>query len=238
LGRALALIILFAPIIVFEYLVYFGTIPWIYRQKFFAAYAVAAFVGLAGILTMGRGSTRDRLAQFLKPITQILIVITVGAAIIVGNKRFLPELSDKPYLYTEQAKMIDKAVLSMKLFGSERTHHIFWAGTYPYYVEGTMIDALGKSDKAIARLPIDETLIWKGIRAVPGHSKYDLRETILRRKPDVIVDYTAWGRQDMSKEIEDSYRLIQSGGVSLCVKNELTVGLENLVRGSCPRKLI
>jgi hypothetical protein len=238
MGRALILIILIAPILLFEYLVHFGVISWIYLQNIVAVYAAAAFLGLALILIAGKKSAWPRASLILIPVTRVLLVVIVGGAIVVGNRRFLPELSGKPFSFAEQAKLIDKAVLATKLFGPGRTHHMAWAGTYPHYVEGTMIDFLGKSDKAIARFPFDESVGWNGMNGMPGHSKYDLRETILNRKPDVIVDYTAWGRQDLSKELKDRYRLIQSGSVSLCVKKELTAGLENLVRGSCPRKLL
>ena len=236
--RILTLIVIFTPIILFEYLIHFGLISWFHRQGFMMVYAVAAFVALLCSTYAGRIPALGGRVQLLLLLTRMLIVIVLGGAILVGNRRFVPELSGKPFSFAEQAKLIDKAVLSTRLFGSGKTHHLAWAGTYPYYVEGTMIDALGKSDKAIAKYPVDEAVAWDGTRGMPGHAKYDFRETILKRRPDVIVDFTAWGSQNLSKELKNSYTLIKTGGVSLCVKKELVVGLEDLVNGSCPARMM
>jgi hypothetical protein len=69
---------------------------------------------------------------------------------------------------------------------------------------------------------------------VPGHAKYDFKESILERKPDIVVERTAWGRQDVSSDMKDTYVLIKSDGVSLCVRRELAAGLQSLVQGPCP----
>jgi hypothetical protein len=236
--RALILLAIFTPIILFEYLIHLGIITWLYLQDFLMVYTFAACVTIAGLLLADRIPILSRGVQFLLPLTRLLIVVVLAGAIVVGNRRFIPELSGKPFSYTEQAKLIDKAVLATKLFGSGKMHHVAWAGTYPYYVEGTMIDALGKSDKSIARYPVDETVAWNEMRGVPGHAKFDFRETILERRPDVIVDYTAWGGQNLSGEINKRYTLIQFDGVSLCVKKELTKGLQQLVVGNCPNRLL
>jgi hypothetical protein len=236
--RALLLTVILAPIILFEYLAYYGIAPRLYNQNFLMVYTVAALAGLASLILAHRTPALARNVPLLLPFTRLLLVIVVAGAIVVSNRRFLPELSGKPFQFAQQAILIDKAVLSMRLFGPGKTHHMAWAGTYPYYVEGKMIDAFGKTDKAIARLPVDEAAAWNGMRGVPGHAKYDFRDTILKRRPDIIVDYTAFISQDLSKELESSYVLIKSDGVSLCVKKELAAGLENLVSGSCPRKMI
>ena len=237
-GRALMLIAIFTPILAFEYLIHIGLTTWLRRQDFLMVYSVTALVAWACLIYADRIPVLRRNAGLLLLFTRLLIVIMVGGAILVGNRRFVPELFGKPYSFAEQANLIDKAVLSARLFGSGKTHHVVWAGTYPYYVEGTMIDGLGKSDKVVARYPVDETVAWDGIQGMPGHAKYDLRETILKRRPDVIVDFTAWGSQDLSKEIKYSYVLIKSDGVSLCVKKELAAGLQALVRGSCPARML
>ena len=73
---------------------------------------------------------------------------------------------------------------------------------------------------------------------MPGHAKYDFRDTILKRKPDVIVDHLAWGRQDLTQELRDRYVLIKVNGVSLCVRNDTAAGLEKFEAGSCPTDLL
>ena len=98
-----------------------------------------------------------------------------------------------------------------------------------------MIDSLGKSDKRIARYPVDELVSWDGMKGVPGHAKYDFRESILQRKPDLVVERAAWGREDASPEMENGYVLIKSQRVSLCVRKALAAGLPALMlQGACP----
>jgi hypothetical protein len=69
---------------------------------------------------------------------------------------------------------------------------------------------------------------------VPGHAKFDFRESILGRKPDIVVDRASWFTQDVSPEMKDDYVLLKSQGVNLCVRKQLTTGLEPLLQGNCP----
>jgi hypothetical protein len=231
---ALVAVVASAPLVVAEYQVYQGDA---YLPYLLEIYMVALLVALVALRYPEKFRIPDRKVQLLIHIARTLVVVvTIGSA-IVGSTRFYHELRGKPTSFADQAELIDKAVLSMRLFGPGKTSHMAWAGTYPYYVEGKMIDALGKSDIAVARYPVDESIAWDGMKGVPGHSKYDFRDTILKRSPDIIVDYLAWGRQDLTPDLKDSYTLIKDQGVSLCVKNELAAMYENLASGSCPRNL-
>ena len=205
---------------------------WLYFLRFAPLLATAALLIPITARQVSAPSEAD--VHWRGDVARLLIVIATVGAIVAGNQRFQPELFLKPYSFSEQAFLIDKAVLERQLFGPGKSHHVVWAGTYPYYVEGEVIDSLGKSDKEIARLPIDQAVAWRGMRGVTGHAKYDFRQTILQRKPDIIVDFLKWGRQDLSRDVEGSYTLIQSGQTSLCVRNELAAGAKALAHGSCP----
>ena len=235
--RAVLAVLVIAPAAFGEYEVHHSAEFWL-REILQIAYLVGAFVCVGYLYYASRSSmvAAERKAQW-KTAAYALAVCVCAYAVVLGNDRFLSDFRDKPFLFSSEAKMIDKAVLAMKLFGAGKTHHVVLAGAYPYYVEGKMIDSLGKSDKVIARLPVDEAVSWDGMRGVPGHAKYDFRESILMRKPDVIPDRVAWGRQDVSPEMVDSYVYIRSDNVSLCVKKELIVGLKSLVVGNCPSRL-
>ena len=54
------------------------------------------------------------------------------------------------------------------------------AGTTGYFVQRPTVDVLGKSDRHIAKLPVQFFH--------PGHSKWDWDYVLLERQPDVIVD--------------------------------------------------
>jgi hypothetical protein len=206
------------------------------REWLLVAYLIALFAILA-LRYFRESPTSPIHSPMLTASLRLLLVAACAYSVILGNLRFSSDFTGQPFLFASQASMIDKAVLAMKLFGPGKTHHLVLAGTYPYYVEGKMIDSLGKSDKEIARLPVDEAVSWDGMHGVPGHAKYDFRMSILARKPDIIPDRVTWGRQDMSPFMVDSYRLIRSDDVALCVKKELTVGLESLVAGNCPSRI-
>jgi hypothetical protein len=228
-------ILISAPIIASLYQHYMGDN---YLEELLRLYAGAAFASLVSLHYADKWSIKGRDSQLLTQVTRTLLVVIACGAILIGNMKFVPELTGKPYSFAEQAKLIDKAMLANKLLGAGKTHHVTWAGTYPYYVEGKMIDPLGKSDWAVARYPVDESVAWDGMKGVPGHAKYDLRDTILKRKPDVIVDHLAWGRQDLTKELQDRYFLIKQDGVSLCVRKDTAAGLEKFEAGSCPTDLL
>jgi hypothetical protein len=234
LGIAMALL----PVALFEYYVFslHGGIDSVDRKPLLIIYLVAAS---ALVLLSTYKATNSPVQKNLIRITlaRVIIVIVAAYSLLMGDIRFRFEFGEsKPFLFDAGAESIDKAVLANRLFGAGKTHHVVLAGTYPYYVEGTMIDALGKSDKRIARYPVDEAVSWEGMRGVPGHAKYDFRESLLQRKPDIVTDFASWGRQDVSPEMKGSYVLIESERVRLCVRKELSVDLEPLVRGNCPSK--
>jgi arabinofuranosyltransferase len=85
------------------------------------------------------------------------------------------------------------------VLGPQASVGVFFAGTVPYYTGLRAVDFLGKGDAYIARLPPDRTgaISAPGMRNIPGHDKYDLTYSILRRRPTYIADFR-WGRQDLA----------------------------------------
>jgi hypothetical protein len=221
-------------VIAFEYFSYMGGVPLPYWERI-PPFLIGAVFAASMLLYYGPGRWRAGGARLLLTYgIQWCLWGLVICAVLLGNSRFLPEIEGTPSFFSQQGRYIDKAILSARLIGPNKTHHVIYAGTYPYYVDGEMIDALGKSDKTVAKYPVDQAVAWGGMKGVPGHAKYDLRDTILHRQPDVIVDYAAWGRQDVTADISASYSLIRSDGVSLCVRNDLAEKLQNFVVGKCP----
>lgn len=236
-GTALKIAAAFVPVALFEFYEHsrHASIDGADRRPLLIAYLIAA---CALLVVLGRDKassvSSDKRSE-LFALAKTMIVIVAAYSVFLCDIRFKLDFGHhKPYIFDGQANMIDKAVLANRLFGPGKTHHLVWAGTYPYFVDGRMIDSLGKSDKRIARYPVDESVSWDGMRGVPGHAKYDFRESILERKPDIVVERATWGRQDVSPEMAGDYVLIKSQGVSLCVKKELAAGHEPLVQGACP----
>jgi len=84
---------------------------------------------------------------------------------------------------------------------------VFYAGSVPFYTDFYAYDFLGKSDKYIAQLEPDMSgaVAWAGRMSVPGHNKYDLRYSILEKKP-TYVQGVKWGRDDIRKEATELYQ--------------------------------
>jgi arabinofuranosyltransferase len=239
LGTALKIAAATVPAVLFELYAYarHESVEAADRRPLLVGYLIIACVLLVWLSRNDSwlpGTTRRRAS--LSALTKALLVIVAAYSVFLCDLRFKLDFGHhKPYIFDGQANMIDKAVLTNRLFGPGKTHHLVWAGTYPYFVDGTMIDSLGKSDKRIARYPVDESVSWDDMKGVPGHAKYDFRESILQRKPDIVVERATWGQQDVSPEMEDGYLLIKSQGVSLCVRKELAAGLPApMLQGACP----
>lgn len=250
-GKALKIGLALVPVVLFECFAYslhgaasfsnsgvieFSNFDAADRRPMLVAYLFAAAT-IAILLGRAKGPSLVRSkGPILLLLAKVSMVVVAVYSVVLCDIPFKLDFGHhKPYIFDGQARMMDKAVLANKLFGAGKTHHLVWAGTYGYYVDGTMIDSLGKSDKRIARYPVDVKISWHGMMGVPGHAKYDFRESILQRRPDIVVERASWGTQDVSPEMKGSYVLLRSDGVSLCVKKELSVGLEALVQGNCPR---
>jgi hypothetical protein len=235
-GTALAVLLLPLPCALFEAYVFFQHrgIDAVDRRPLLVAYFIAAaamVVVLAKATTSSAPNPRPVLFTLAK---SAIIVVAAYSALLCDLPFKLDFGHHKPYVFDGEAHMIDKAVLANRLFGPGKTHVVVWAGTYGYYVDGTMIDALGTCDKPTARYPVNLGVSWDGMMGVPGHAKFDFRDSILKRKPDIVVERASWGPQDVSPEMKDDYVLLKSQGVSLCVRKPLGAGLEPLLQGSCP----
>ena len=238
LDLLLKVVVLLLPLALIEYLTYaVADYEGIYRRPLLILYLLVASGLLVSMMKAAPNSEPWPAGRSSILLCKMAFTLVVLYSIALGNVRFRPEFGrNKPALYEGEATIIDRAVFANRVFGPGKTHHLIWAGAYGYFVEGTMIDALGKSDRKIARYPVDELVTWDGMKGVPGHAKHNFHESILQRRPDIVVQPAHWGREDVSAEMKDSYVLLRSAeGVGLCVRKELSAGKDPLVRGSCPR---
>jgi arabinofuranosyltransferase len=117
-------------------------------------------------------------------------------ALWVADEPFLDELRMKIAAY--QVGLNQSTVQA----GLQLSHYadpkasvaVFAAGALPYYSGLRGVDALGKSDRTIARLPGLGFL--SGATVTPGHNKFDLHYSIEKLRPDAIYDAVSWGRYD------------------------------------------
>jgi hypothetical protein len=83
---------------------------------------------------------------------------------------------------------------------------VVWAGIPAYFSEFEMVDTMGYNDREIAKgrwafdIPLGMSRAY-----YPGHMKYDLRRTLLEKKPDVLFQWwPAWG--------DDEWEMMQYRG--------------------------
>ena len=57
---------------------------------------------------------------------------------------------------------------------------LHWAGLISYYADRPVYDVLGKSDKHIAKLKVNNF--------APGHSKWDWDYIVNEKKPDILIN--------------------------------------------------
>ena len=112
----------------------------------------------------------------------------------------------------ENIANINTAIYLNGVLGPRASVGVFFAGTVPYYTGLSAVDFLGKGDAYIAKLPPDRTgvISARGMRNIPGHDKYDLTYSILRKRPTYIPDFR-WGRQDLTKDVSAYYVRVPVG---------------------------
>jgi arabinofuranosyltransferase len=115
-----------------------------------------------------------------------------------------------PYLYftlsfknpqQDNVANINTAIYLNRILKNDASVGVFYAGAIPFYTGFKAYDFLGKSDPYIASLPPDMSGEMSGreMRSMPGHNKYDLKYSILKKLP-TFVDGLKHGRQDITKE--------------------------------------
>jgi arabinofuranosyltransferase len=196
------------------YQVQVGGDPWPYWRQLAPALVLAYIV-------LGEAGARFACIAPLRRFRLWSVSLVAVMLALLSDSRFLGEMSfRRPAYGTDYMVYLARAGLALRdILQPDGTVLAFWAGELPYLWEGPALDALGKSDRHIATLKPHATPNWDGMRGVPGHSKYDLRYSILEKRPDYI-QFSIWGDDDVSREIADLYVLADAHGVPLCLRKE------------------
>jgi hypothetical protein len=122
--------------------------------------------------------------------------VSTAWALREANEPFKDEQCLRVPAYTVSMNGI-RAEAALELSGyadRQASVAVFAAGVLPYYSGLRGVDAFGKSDRTIARLP--GLGFSDGKTVTPGHNKFDLQYSIVNLHPDVIFDALAWARYD------------------------------------------
>ncbi|MBN1672371.1 MAG: hypothetical protein JXR37_15125 [Kiritimatiellae bacterium] len=104
---------------------------------------------------------------------------------------------------------INTAVFLDRVLAADASVGVFYAGAIPFYTGRYAVDFLGKSDPYVARLPpdISGAVSWRAGISMPGHNKYDLAYSILRRRP-TYIEGMRWGAQDITEQALRHYTAV------------------------------
>jgi len=152
----------------------------------------------------------------------LVTAVAVLLSTLLGDAQFLPEMTfgKPPYKTDENRDNLNQAILLNRLLRPGSSIGVQFAGVLPYYTEFRAIDFLGKTDRTIARLPLDAAALadWSDRQtSLPGHSKYNLNYSIGELKPDFIQTYR-YGHSDTSSWIEQFYEWREIDGIEIIVR--------------------
>lgn len=87
----------------------------------------------------------------------------------------------------------DAAIAINAVTSRKASMAVIWTGSAPKHADRRGVDILGKTDPLIARLNADISGAgsWEGMISVPGHSKYNLKYSILELRPTHIQAFAA-----------------------------------------------
>ncbi len=223
--------LVFSFIISVSYQIYVGGDPWTYWRQLVPG-LVLLFVGLG----IAAGTCLRNVGQNRKGI--LFSALLSGVFLLCGfmnamNARFVKEIVGlkQPYTIDSNEENLSAALALRQVLEPKATVLAFWAGTIPYYWGGKAIDPLGKSDGYIARLAVDQSVAWNGMKGVPGHAKYDFRHSVVEAKPD-YVQFPSYGGQ---KIISEDYVSVSYKGLTLCLRKKSSLVRWSMVNvgGEC-----
>lgn len=214
------------------YQVYVGGDAWDYWRMLAPAWPLACvLLGLAAHATRQSALAR-RLGNTFAPLAGGFML----ALVLSAEARFADEflLRELPFQVGDNVNNVNRALVINHVTSPQASLAVFWAGAMPYYAERRAIDALGKSDRYVARLPPDMsgTVADVGVNSLPGHNKYDLRYSITQLEP-TFAEKLEWGRESLAAE-RDNYVHVVVPGVEFDFylrKNSPDVLWDRLPRG-------
>ena len=201
--------LLFATSVLYQ--IYVGGDPWLYWRQMapYVPYLYFIIIPYLIDLTQAR-ENNTQLTHTKKP-----TVITTGLLailILLSNQSFYRELFllTRPFQVKNNEYNVNTAIILNKILKPNSSVAVFWAGAIPYFTTFQAVDMLGKSDKYIASLDpdISGSVSWNGMKSVPGHNKYDLNYSIMKKQPTYIQGYR-WGQQNLSQLISQKYVVLK-----------------------------
>jgi hypothetical protein len=153
---------------------------------------------------LGDGLARDRrLGRALRLMPACLVALAINRGML-AQLALVEPVPDRALSLRD----VELWIALDRVLDDRASLGVLYAGTLPYYgTRWRCIDFLGKSDPHVARLaPWYLPGRWRlGLpRYQPGHNKFDLRYSILERRPTFIQAFS-WRNQNLQKEVRQRY---------------------------------
>ena len=123
-----------------------------------------------------------------------LLSLASGALLVLTSTSFCgiwSWLGSGGFHVADDAAMTD-LVLHLNRASEDAVTATVWAGSPGYYLEGQIIDLLGKSDRTIAE---SEPASWP---LYPGHNKWNYEYSIGELRPDIVIDLWTPTKRDLN----------------------------------------
>ena len=176
--------------------IWVGGDAWSYWRMLVPGVVALTVLAVDGASNLGSFLIRRIVRREWRPLILGLSAAGLAWALWVASQPFMDELLMKVPAYTVaiNESRVDDAIELSHYADPQGSVAVFAAGIVPYYSGLRGIDAFGKSDPYIARLP---GLGFNDGRTVtPGHNKFDLHYSIEKLRPDAIYDALSWARYD------------------------------------------
>ena len=191
--------------------VWVGGDAWDYWRFLAGSVPVLVLAAVVEARALVAASTSSRRQNFI-------VVALLAVMVWRLNARFAPEIAFDalPYEVEPTGRAATRGLALHDVTSEAATIGVFRAGAIVYFADRRGVDFLGKSDPHVARLRPDLSSIEGryGMQSVPGHNKYDLTYSILRRRP-TYVERWWWGSQDLTAEATALYVRASYKGVRL-----------------------
>ena len=115
--------------------------------------------------------------------------------------------------------MVERALVIRDITTPDASIAVTWAGAIPYFSERHAVDILGKTDPAVAHLPMRQAGAGENPLTffLPGHLKWNYRHSIGEQRPDVVAQF--WGDiAEAEPYIAGAYTRLESRGYVLYLR--------------------
>jgi len=168
--------------------------------RFLAPFVPFAFLALlSDIIVLGQlfGNLLAPYKRHNIAIVIIYFILLIGFFMISRPGSYFTNIQQFSITQNDNRAQINTAIYLKKILKLDASVGVTYAGAIPFYTGFYSIDFLGKSDRYIALRQPRITNASSGQKSMPGHNKYDLKYSVLQKRP-TFVSEVQWGKDNVT----------------------------------------